>query len=116
MVAPVKGEARIVSPSGDEYTIRLDFNALAEWEGQDVGVDNALEMLQDPSKMNARQLRALIFCGLRQCHPSITIEEAGEMANGDTLNKAFGSMVPSAEGVLGNAPPNRAARRASKAS
>ena len=116
MVAPVKGEARLVSASGVEYTIRLDFNALAEWECQDVDVDNALEALKDPSTLNARQIRALLYCGLRQCHPSITVEEAGEMANGDTLKKAFGSMVPNAEGAPGNAPPNRAARRASKAS
>lgn len=114
MVAPVKGEISL-SYDGEAYTMRLDFNALAEFEGEVGG--SALDMLQDPGKMTITQVRALFWAGLRQCHPEITLQEAGRILtqNMNRLDDALAATFPDA--VPGNVEAgNGKLRRASKAS
>lgn len=94
MVNAVKGEVAL-QYDGATYRMRLDFNALAEFEAE-AGVENALVALQ--GGMNARNTRALFWAGLRQCHPEITLAEAGHIltANMDRLGDALASAFPDA--------------------
>ena len=112
MVAPVKGEVSL--SYGDEtYTMRLDFNALAEFEGEVGG--RALDLLQEPDKLTITQVRALFWAGLRQCHPEITLPEAGRIltANQSSLGEALAATFPDAAPGNGGAGKSRQASKAS---
>lgn len=116
MANRIKGEMTITGPDGKLHKMRLDFNALAEWEDAGVGIDNAMVALQNADKLNTRQLRALFWCGMRQCDPDIDEATAGRVANMDALAASFAAIMPDEGEAPGNGQPNRAARRASKAS
>lgn len=112
MVAPVKGEIAL-DHEGVSYKMRLDFNALAEFEGQ-TG-ERALEVLQQPDKMSITQIRALFWAGLAQCHPEMTLQQAGRIltSNQNRLGEALAATFPDA--AAGNAGAGKP-RQASKAS
>lgn len=103
MGAALKGEVTLIDRDGASYKMRLDFNALAEFEAE-TGL-NALKALQDPADLSITNVRALFWCGLRQCHPDITLETAGRMASFDSLNAAMTVSAPDASegGAPGNA-------------
>lgn len=98
MVNKVKGEVTL-DYDGVTYSMRLDFNALAEFEDAIGGDVNALTVLQSPSGLNAKKTRALFWAGLRQCHPDMTLEMAGSIlsANMHKLGDAMGAAFPDAE-------------------
>lgn len=98
MVNKHKGEVAL-EYDGATYRMRLDFNALAEFEGIVGGDANALSMLQNPADLNASKTRALFWAGLKQCHPEIQIETAGAIlsANLDKMSEAMGAAFPDAE-------------------
>jgi hypothetical protein len=98
MVNKVKGEVAL-QHDGATYSMRLDFNALAEFEDFLGGDANALEVLQDPKQLNAKKTRAIFWCALRQCHPDMTQELAGQILSGnmDKLGEAMSAAFPDAE-------------------
>ena len=112
MAAPVKGEVSLAY-GGETYTMRLDFNALAEFEGEVGG--RALDLLQEPDKLTITQVRALFWAGLRQCHPEITLQDAGRIltANQSSLGEALAATFPDAAGGNGGAGKPRQASKAS---
>lgn len=96
MANKIKGETAL-SYDGAEYSLVLDFNALAEFEDA-IGA-KAMPILQDPSGMSIKQMRALFWAGLKQRHPEITLEDAGRIlsANFDKLGEALSASFPDAE-------------------
>lgn len=98
MANKIKGEVAL-HHEGATYGMRLDFNALAEFEAMIGGDANAMQVLQNPAGLNATKTRALFWAGLKQCHPDMTQELAGKIlsANLDKLSEAMGSAFPDAE-------------------
>lgn len=92
-----KGEVAL-EYGGATYSMRLDFNALAEFEEAIGGDVNALVVLQNPQGLDAKKTRALFWAGLKQCHPDMTLERAGLIlsANMHKLGDAMGAAFPEA--------------------
>ena len=111
MANKIKGEVALTH-DGKSYTMVMDFNALAEFE-EASGVENAIVFLENLTTMNARHMRSLFWAGLRQRHPDMTTELAGQIlsSNMDKLGDAVGAAFPDAEPDAGNVPPARKARR-----
>lgn len=105
MVNKIKGEVAL-SYGGVAYSLALDFNTLAEFE--DAIGEKAMPILQDPAGMSIKQMRALFWCGLKQHHPEITLEEAGRIlsANFDKLGEALSASFPDEDAGAGK--PKRA--------
>ena len=99
----------VLEHEGTVYRGVLDFNALAEFEGE-TG-ENALTVLQDKAGLGVRHLRALMWCGLRQFHPNLTIQDAGRIVseNQHKLAEALVSAFPDA--AEDEVPDNRAGKR-----
>lgn len=91
----------------------LDFNALAEFE--DRTGENALEILADGAGLKVTHMRTLMWAGLRQFHPDITLQQAGSLLseNQHKLGEALASAFPDDEPDGGDepAPANRAEKR-----
>jgi hypothetical protein len=91
--------------------LRLDLNAMAEFEGatgQSLFGANIVQI----QKMGAKGLRALIWACLLHENKELTIEEVGGWIKLDNLadiaeqiNKAFEAAVPEAEGDEKENPP-----------
>lgn len=89
MANQFKGEVDLTHNS-QNYTMVLDFNALCDFESQ-TGKD-ALVFLgrMENGQASASELRSLMWAGLRQRHPEMTLELAGAILgeNVDTITKA----------------------------
>lgn len=112
MANKIKGEVAL-SHDGAEYTLVLDFNALADFE--DATGQNAVKLLSG-GELSIGQMRALIHAGLKQRHPDLTLAQAGRILQGNmgALGEALAAAFPSAEG---NAPGGKATdHQVSKAS
>lgn len=97
-----KGEVSL-QHEGEAYEMVLDFNALCDFEGE-TG-KNALTALQgfENGDINASDMRALMWAGLRQKRPDITLREAGEIlgSNVGAIEKAAAAAAPE-EDTSGN--------------
>ncbi|WP_417257353.1 GTA-gp10 family protein [Celeribacter sp.] len=84
-----KGEISL-KYEGEDYTMVLDFNALCDFEGE-TG-KNALTALDgmESGNVSASDLRALMWAGLRQNHPDMTLALAGSILseNADAIQRA----------------------------
>lgn len=110
MANEFKGEVGL-SYDGRTYILRLDFNALCDFEGE-TG-KNALTALEglERGEVTASDLRALMWAGLRQEAPEIDLVTAGRILgeNQDALVRA--AVAASPEPEPGNAPrPQRKSR------
>lgn len=76
---PHKGEVELVA-GGQTYRLRLATNALITAEGLlDKGVQDIADMLSDAKTFRLGTARVLLFAGLQESHPSLSIEDAGEI-------------------------------------
>lgn len=98
MANKTKGQVNLML-DGETYSAALDFNALAEFEDE-AGVENALIAIDDISKLGAKKLRLLMWCGLRQQHKDISLETAGRIvtANLAKLPEMIVAAFPEAQG------------------
>lgn len=98
---------------GKKYTLVLDFNAMAEYEG--LAKENAMDVLRahDDGTITATQLRALFWSMLLEHHPEVTIREAGRMVIsaseklGEALLLASSETDPSGNAKRRTKPPRR---------
>lgn len=111
MANPVKGEASVTLASGEELTLRYDFNALAAVEeAADKPIAEVLGAMSN-GVPRLTVARALIYGGLREHHPEVDVKAAGELvlsdgkALVDAMRKALASAFPQAEGRKGGNPP-----------
>lgn len=113
MANAAQGEAMLVS-DGKELTLRYDFDALCAVEdAADKAIGDVLiELSQGSPRLTT--VRALIYGGLREHHPEVTLKEAGELflsdgpAVSEAMNKALSAAFPKmAEGKQGENPRKR---------
>jgi hypothetical protein len=79
MANKLKGDVTI--KAGDkEYILRLDFNALCTLEEKTgKGFVAISEQLSKAETMSMVMVRACLWAGLQKHHPTMTVEEAGDL-------------------------------------
>lgn len=111
MANSFKGQVS-VSYGGKTYTMALDFNALCDFEDQ-TG-KNALQALDgmENGDVSAREMRALMWAGLKQFHPEMTLPLAGHILaeNINAIAEAAALTMPQ-EGDGGNVPAPKVGRK-----
>jgi hypothetical protein len=94
MANPRKGEVAL-PVGGRDFTLRLSVNALAEVEGLlDKGVNEIIQSLD-----RVTTLRALLWAGLRQHHPDVSLFDAGDLigeAGADIVGEKIGEALKAA--------------------
>lgn len=122
MANALRGEVSFEA-DGQTWTLRYSQDALCELEG---ALDKSIIEIcadfeswkTDPRKMRMAPVRALLWAGLREHHPDLSLKEAGELmapAGGiakvlEMTTRAMTLAWPQAE-TKGARPPNRASRR-----
>lgn len=105
MPNPLRGEVEL--RAGDKtYTLRLSTNALVTAETLlDKGVAEIGDMLSDPSSFRLGTARALLFAGLHERHPDLSLEDAGEIIGEvgiagavEKLGESMAAAFPKADG------------------
>lgn len=93
MTNGMKGSQKF-SVDGKEYTLWMSVNAYCSLEADD-GMDmNALfNTLADVEKADFTLYRKLFFYGLQDCHPEITLREAGLIMTKLGLDTAMSLLV-----------------------
>lgn len=90
------GEASIVGVDGKTYKLRLDFNAMCEFE--DLTGKDPMVVFSEFEHGNAsvKMLRAMMWSFLRRHHPDSTLEFAGDLLSQDVsiLEKVLAASVP----------------------
>lgn len=112
MANPLRGEVEIVV-GPRTYTLRLATNALIEAETLlDKGVGEIADMLQDPAAFRLGTARALLFAGLRERHPNLSLFDAGEIIGElgiapivQKLGESMAAAFPAAEADESKNPP-----------
>jgi hypothetical protein len=98
MANPFFGEAS-VEAGGQTWTLRLDFNAMAELEDK-LGRP-ALEVLQEieSGKGTIKALRAVAWAMLLEHHPEATERDAGAVLSADTgiIQRVLQAAMPEAD-------------------
>ena len=90
MANPYRGESTC-EVEGRAYRVRFSWNSAAEYEvaaGKPLS-DALLDIARE--KLSARSLRAMIWAGLQERHPEVTIEEAGRLI--DRMGRAEAQRV-----------------------
>lgn len=114
MANPMKGEASLRLADGRTLTLAYSFDALCAVE--EVAARSISEVLAEISKGAPRltTARALIYGGLQQHHPEVTLTEAGELilsdgpAVSEAMNRALAAAFPkAAEGRQAANPPSQ---------
>lgn len=107
MANKIKGDVALTH-GGRSYTMRLDMNALADFEG--TTGRNAFDVLS-ADRMSITDMRALIHAGLQAHHEGLSLREAGEIlqSNMGALGEAIAVAFPEAE--AGNGKPAGKSRR-----
>ncbi|CAM3090481.1 GTA-gp10 family protein [Paracoccus nototheniae] len=89
-----------VEYEGSKYLLTLDFNALADFEGE-TGEDPlaVLGQYEKSGQITMVNLRALFWACLNQEHPTLTVKDAGRImsANPEALMKALAAIQPEAD-------------------
>lgn len=109
-----RGEVDVEVPSGT-WTLRFSTNAICELEDrEDCGIGEIIARLDDPARMRMSLLRTLVWAGLRDKHPDLTVEQAGDIitdagmsAMVGKLGEAFQLAFPDADGGGEARPPKR---------
>jgi hypothetical protein len=83
MANPHKGEIS-VDLEGQTYTLALTLNAMVDVEALfGLSFDEVISLAA--TKGSATHLRALVWAMLRKHHPTITLEQAGDLVTGANL-------------------------------
>lgn len=78
MANPLRGEASF-EVEGETYRVHYTWNAAAEFEeaaGRPLS-DALLDIARE--KLSAKSLRAMLWAGLQEHHPEVTLKEAGRL-------------------------------------
>lgn len=104
MANPHRGSVAL--QAGDRaYMISFSINALCELEDAlDKPVSEIVTAIQDPEKVRLGGVRMLLWAGLRDHHPEVTVAEAGEIATDagfkvavEKIGEAFKLAFPAAK-------------------
>jgi len=92
MPNPLRGETTLTVEE-KTYRVRFSWNAAAEYEvpaGRplSVGVQEILD-----GKVSARSLRAMLWAGLQEHHPDVSLKDAGKMLGAIGVKKGLDVML-----------------------
>ncbi len=92
MPNPLRGETTL-TVEDKTYRVRFSWNAAAEYEvpaGRplSVGVQEILD-----GKVSARSLRAMLWAGLQEHHPDVSLKDAGKMLGAIGVKKGLDVML-----------------------
>lgn len=116
MANSIKGEVEIEVPEGPTFTIAFSWEALSQAE--DKRGKGFTEIVEELDAGRLGSLIALLWAGLRKHHPSISFEEAGNIAlacDSDELKAKIVEAITKAfprkkeGGAAGARPPQEAA-------
>lgn len=116
---PHKGEVTFEA-GGATYTMRLSVDALCSLEeitGKSIMV--LAEELSDPERMTLSRVRQVMAASLREHHPDLSLQDAGELiiaAGGLTamvgkIGEAFAAAFPEGQAGSGRGRPQKPGRR-----
>lgn len=92
MANPQRGELAL-QVGEKSYTLRFSANALCALEDAlDVSVVEFGDMLTDPKRVRLKTVRAVMWAGLQDHHPAITLKEAGDIIQELTMAKAMAAI------------------------
>lgn len=104
MANPHRGQVAL-NAGGRDYNVSYSINALCELEdvlGQPVAKIAA--SMNDPENVRMSAVRALVWAGLQDHHPEVTLREAGQIASEasipvcmEAIGKAFQAAFPEQE-------------------
>lgn len=88
-----KGELNLESG----HTLKLNFNSLADLE--DLTGEPAMKTFAkfETGDVSFKDIRNLFYVCLKQNHPDVTLEEAGDLADFETINQLFAVAMPKSE-------------------
>lgn len=113
MANAFKGQVS-VEHEGKRYALTLDFNALADFEGQ-TGKDplEILEGFEKTKAMSINDMRAFFWAALIQEHPEVTMRDAGRIlsSNPKALAAALSAVQPDADAGEGKPAPGKGKAR-----
>lgn len=77
------GEISAQSVDGRDWMLRMDMNAMCEFE--DVTGQSAIEAFQqaEQGKAGISMMRQVVFAAMRRHHPEATIQDAGDILSAD---------------------------------
>jgi hypothetical protein len=72
------------------YTLRFSANALCELEDAlGMGINKIAAQMADPETMRMKTVMTVVWAGLRDRHPDITLAQAGEILTDASLSRAM---------------------------
>jgi len=72
------------------YTMRFSANALCELEDVlNMGVNDVAEQMSKPKNLRIKTVRGIFWAGLRDHHPEITIQKAGDIIQDISLPRCL---------------------------
>lgn len=84
-----RGEVEI-EVDGKKYVLRFSANALCDLEDAlGMSILQITSMISDPAQIRMKMVRALLWAGLREKHPDLTILQAGDIVQELSLSGAF---------------------------
>lgn len=112
MANKAKGEVALKTKD-QVYTLRYTVNALCDLEDQlGAGINDILKEFQTEDTLRIRTIRTVLWAGLKDKHPDITIAQAGDIitdagtvAAVSALAEALISAFPDAKPVKGDEDP-----------
>lgn len=88
-----RGEVTLQVGENEEtktYTLRYSANALCDLEDAiNMPVLQITDMMTDPRKISMKLVRAMLWAGLKEKHPNITILQAGDIVQKLSLSRAY---------------------------
>lgn len=90
------GEKTVTTDDGKQYTLRLDFNAMCDFE-EATGKDAMTAFAEfEKGKVSIRLMRSMMWSFLKHHHPDATEQEAGNILsqNIDALQEVMTAAMP----------------------
>lgn len=79
MANPHKGEVAFEA-NGERYVLQFSIDAICALEAETgKGIIGLVAEFQDPDKMSVTLARQILWAGLREHHPELSVKEAGEL-------------------------------------
>ncbi|CAI2936037.1 GTA-gp10 family protein [Aminobacter niigataensis] len=113
MANPHRGSVAL--QAGDRaYTLSYSVNAICELEAElDKPVTEIVASIQDPRQLRLSSVRVLVWAGLRDHHPDLTVQEAGTIITDagiqTAVNKVGDAFKLAFPGAKAKANPRKAA-------
>lgn len=104
MTNKLRGEVALSVGSGDTaktYILRFSANALCDLEEiTGKSIMNIMADVKDPEKMSMTTVRAMIYAGLKEHHPKITLQDAGNIVQDLTMLGAYLKVAEAAKAAF----------------